>query len=260
MRLIDTHAHLAQPRFAEDLESVLLRMRAADVAKCIVVCDPADEEPDAGTAQALAAKNDFLYFAIGVHPHNAKNWSEAAEDTVRAALADKKCVALGEIGLDYHYDFSPRDRQMAVFSRQMDIALALDKPIQMHIREAHGDTTRLLRERFARGTLPRGEMHCFSGSWETAREYIEMGLYISLSGSVTFKNAPKLWEVAKNVPADRLLVETDCPYLAPEPMRGQRNEPAYVQYTLRKIAALRAESPEILAEQIMKNANALFGI
>ena len=160
---------------------------------------------------------------------------------------------LGEIGLDYHYDLSPRDRQHEVFERQLDLALELDMPVQLHIREAHGEAMELMRRRHASGTLPRGIMHCFSGSWEVAKVYLSFGYYISLSGVVTFKNANKLLDVAKNAPLDRLLVETDCPYMAPVPMRGQRNEPSFVQYTFARVAELRGEDPETLAERLWEN-------
>ena len=253
MRLFDSHAHLALDRFADDLDGVLSRMRAAGVLGCMVMCDPGDLEPDPERAVEIVKNNPGFRLAAGIHPHNARNWSDAREKTLRGLLALPECTVLGEIGLDYHYDFSPRDMQREAFERQLDLALELDMPVQLHIREAHGDTMELMRARYKAGRLPRGIMHCFSGSWETAKVYLSMGYYISLSGVVTFKNANKLLDVARNTPADRLLVETDCPYMAPVPMRGNRNEPAFVTYTFARVAELRGEDPETLAEQLWEN-------
>lgn len=258
MRLVDPHAHLAGERFREDLPEVLERMRGAGMEKCIVISDPCEEPPDFAAAQALAETQELLYFAAGVHPHNAKRWSDDAQSALFQALKHPRAVALGEIGLDYHYDLSPRDVQIAVFERQLDLAHDWNLPVQMHIREAHGDAMDILRAHHRAGTLPSGDMHCFSGSWETAKTYLDMGLFISFSGSVTFKNASKLLEVAKNVPAERLLVETDCPYMAPEPLRGRRNEPTFVRHTLLRVAELRGDDPEWLADRVFQNACALF--
>ncbi len=254
MRLFDTHCHIADPRFDGDRDAVIARFREAGVARALVVSDPRDEVPNQAQVFALADAHDFLYAAIGVHPHNASGWDAAAEATVRAYLKHPKCRLLGEIGLDYHYDLSPRDAQRDVFDRQLDIARELGVPVQLHIREAHGDCTDMLRARTRAGRMPAGIMHCYTGSWESARGYLDMGLYISLSGAVTFKNAPKLSEVVRNVPADHLLIETDCPYMAPVPMRGRRNEPAFVQYTFEKVVELRGCDREALAEQLWENS------
>ena len=253
MRLFDSHAHLACERFEPDFDGVLERMREAGVTGCMVMCDPGDLEPDHVRALEIVRQNPNFRLAAGIHPHNARNWSDEREKTLRGLLALPECTVLGEIGLDYHYDLSPRDTQREVFERQLDLALELDMPVQLHIREAHGDTMELMRARYKAGTLPRGIMHCFSGSWELAKVYLSFGYYISLSGVVTFKNANKLLDVAKNAPIDRLLVETDCPYMAPVPMRGQRNEPSFVQYTFARVAELRGEDPETLAEQLWEN-------
>ena len=254
MRLFDSHAHIASERFAGDLPEVLMRMRAAGVAACVVVCDPGDDEPDHERALEIVRQNPGFRLAAGVHPHNARNWSDDMEKTLRGLWALPECTVLGEIGLDYHYDLSPREKQREVFERQLDLALEVDMPVQLHIREAHGEAMELMRRRHASGTLPRGIMHCFSGSWELAKVYLSFGYYISLSGVITFKNANKLLDVAKNAPLDRLLVETDCPYMAPVPMRGQRNEPSFVQYTFARVAELRGEDPETLAERLWENA------
>ena len=274
MRLFDTHCHIADPRFDADRDEVIARFREAGVARALVVADPREpiyDGPEDEGGQLVAVGNedrvfelveahDFLYGAIGVHPHNASGWDAAAEAAVLEYLKRPKCRLLGEIGLDYHYDLSPRDVQRKVFDRQLDMAFDAGVPVQLHIREAHGDCLDMLRARARAGRMPRGIMHCYTGSWESAKIYLDLGLHISLSGAVTFKNAPKLAEVARNVPADRLLVETDCPYMAPVPLRGRRNEPAFIVHTFAKVAELRGEAPDRLAEQLWRNANDIMGI
>ena len=252
MRLFDTHCHIADPRFDGDRDEVIQRFLDAGVQRALVVSDPREEVPNQESVFALADRHDFLYAAIGVHPHNASGWDDDAEATVRRYLKHPKCRLLGEIGLDYHYDLSPRDVQRRVFDRQLDMALELNFPVQLHIREAHGDCMDMLRARA--GRVPPGIMHCYTGSWEAAKVYLDMGFYISLSGAVTFKNAPKLAEVARNTPADRLLIETDCPYMAPVPLRGRRNEPAFITHTFEKVAELRGADPEALSELLWQNA------
>ncbi len=253
MILFDTHCHIADPRFDEDFSDMLARFQSAGGQGALVVADPCDEMPNQEKVFSLVNQYDFLYGAIGVHPHNASGYSDAAEQTILSYQKHPKCLLWGEIGLDYHYDLSPRDVQRQVFDRQLDLAYTLGKPVQLHIREAHGECMDMLRARAKSGRMPRGIMHCFTGSWECAKVYLDLGLYISLSGAVTFKNAPKLSEVAVNVPEDRLLIETDCPYMAPVPMRGKRNEPAFVSYTLSKIAGLRGADPDILGQKLTDN-------
>ena len=272
MRLFDTHCHIADPRFDNDREEVIARFLEAGVARALVVADPREpiyDGPEDEGGKLVAVGNearvfsvveryDFLYGAVGVHPHNASGWDAAAEATVRAYLARPKCRLLGEIGLDYHYDLSPRETQREVFDIQLDMAWELGIPVQLHIREAHGDCMDMLRARAKAGRMPAGIMHCYTGSWESAKIYLDLGLYISLSGAVTFKNAPKLAEVAVNTPADRLLIETDSPYLAPVPLRGRPCEPAFVVHTARRVAELlglpEAEAAALFAE----NARRLF--
>ena len=254
MRLFDTHCHIADPRFDDDRAEVIRRFQDAGVRKALVVADPREEIPNEEKVFALVDQYDFLYGAIGVHPHNASGWDADADATVRKYLAHPKCRLLGEIGLDYHYDLSPRNVQRTVFDRQLDMACELNIPVQLHIREAHGDCMDMLRARAKAGRMPAGIMHCYTGSWEAAKVYLDLGLFISLSGAVTFKNAPKLAEVAVNTPADRLLIETDCPYMAPVPLRGRRNEPAHIVHTFSKIAELRGEDPDKLSEQLWQNA------
>lgn len=258
MRLFDTHCHIASECFDEDIENVIQRFLDVGGARALVVADPCETPANQEKVFNLIDRYDFLYGAIGVHPHNASGWNAEIEGIVDRYLKHPKCRLLGEIGLDYHYDLSPRDVQQRVFDHQLDMAFDRKIPVQLHIREAHSDCMDLLRARVAAGRMPEGVMHCFTGSWECAKVYLDMGLYISLSGAVTFKNAPKLTEVAQNVPADRLLVETDCPYMTPVPLRGQRNEPAYVAYTVAKIAEIRSVAPDKMAEQLYQNAlNAL---
>ena len=254
MRLFDTHCHIADEKFDEDRAEMIARFLDAGVARALVVADPREEAPNQEKVFALVDQCDFLYGAIGVHPHNASGWDADAEATVRRYLAHPRCRLLGEIGLDYHYDLSPRDIQRQVFDIQLDMAFELGVPVQLHIREAHGDCLDMLRSRAKAGRMPAGIMHCYTGSWESAKIYLDLGLYISLSGAVTFKNAPKLAEVAVNVPADRLLIETDCPYMAPVPLRGRRNEPAFLAHTFTKVAGLRGASPDALAEQLWRNS------
>ena len=260
MRLFDTHCHIADPRFDADREATIRRFLDAGVRRALVVADPREEVPNQQKVFELVDRYDFLYGAIGVHPHNASGWDADAEVTLRRYLAHPRCRLLGEIGLDYHYDLSPRDVQRRVFDRQLDLACELGFPVQLHIREAHGDCMDMLRARAREGRVPAGIMHCYTGSWEAAKVYLDLGLYISLSGAVTFKNAPKLAEVAVNTPADRLLIETDCPYMAPVPLRGRRNEPAFITHTFAKVAELRGTPPEDLAEQLWQNACAAMRI
>ena len=260
MRLFDTHCHIADPRFDEDRAETIQRFRDAGVARALVVADPREEEPNQEKVFALADQHDFLYTAIGAHPHNAIRYDEAAEKLIRSYMSHPKCRLWGEIGLDYHYDLSPREKQREVFDRQLDLAFDCGKPVQLHIREAHGECMDMLRARAAAGRMPKGIMHCFTGSWECAKVYLDLGLYISLSGAVTFKNAPKLTEVALNTPADKLLVETDCPYMTPVPLRGKRNEPAYVAYTAAKIAEIRGVAPDKMAEQLFANGVRAVGV
>ncbi len=256
MNLFDTHCHLTDERFTEDFDQVLTRMTEAGVQRAVVIGDASDD--DAPAALALSERYDNFYAAVGVHPHVASSWDDARAALLRGYLAHPKAKCLGEIGLDYHYDLSPRDKQLEAFEAQLTIALEMDKPVALHIREAHGEATEILRARSREGKLPRCLLHCYSGSWESAKTYLSMGCFISLSGSVTFKNAPKLHEVALNVPLDRLLIETDCPYLAPEPMRGRRNEPSFVAHTARKVAALRGMDAETLAEATTANGVRFF--
>ena len=253
--LFDTHCHIDEERFDLDRPEVLDRMRAAGVGYC--VCVGSDMETSS-RSMTFAQANENVYAAVGIHPHEARFFQPEDLDTLASWLTKPKIVALGEIGLDYYYDHSPRDVQMQVCASQMDLAYQMGKPVIFHVRDAHSDMLDMMKAHRTR--LPAGILHCFSGSLEVAKEYLKLGFYISIAGPVTFKKAPSQWEVAQGVPLDRLLIETDSPYLAPEPMRGRRNEPAYVCYVGQKIAELRNIPMEQLAEATTRNAKTVYGI
>jgi TatD DNase family protein len=253
--LFDSHCHLEDERFTSQVDGALERMREAGVARCILA--GSDLESSARVA-ALAAKYPNVYGVAGVHPHEASGYNDDTLPALQTLLQGVRMVGVGEIGLDYHYDFSPREAQRSAFVRQLEFAHDLHLPVVLHVRDAHGDVTELLRQR--RGQLPAGVLHCYTGSLESAREYLNMGFYISFSGSVTFKSARNLQEVARFVPDDRLLVETDSPYLTPEPMRGRPNEPAYVRYVAQKVAELRQTTLTELSARTTANVETLYGI
>ena len=252
MRVFDTHCHLDDEKFQEDREEAYARMREAEVKRCVCV---GSDLPSSARCMAIADAHPGVFAAAGVHPHEAKDAPEDYLERLRDMLKAPKTVAMGEIGLDYYYDFSPRDMQKRVMAEQVKLAVKLDKPVIFHIRDAHGDMVDFFR---SQKELPAGIIHCFSGSPETAREYVKMGFYISFAGPLTFKKAPHLWAAAQEVPLDRLLVETDSPYLAPEPKRGRRNEPANVGYTLKKLSELRGMPQEEMAEITWRNACAIY--
>ena len=247
--LFDTHAHYDDARFDPDRDALLSSMPQRGVSR--ILCVAADLD-SADKCLALAERYPFVYAAAGVHPHEAKSFAPDQSDRLRAQLAHPKCVALGEIGLDYYYDLSPRETQMTVCEAQMELAWELSLPVAYHIRDAHQDMLDIMKRH--RKHLTGGIIHCFSGSWEIAKEYLKLGYFISFAGPVTFKKAPKLQEAAVNVPLDRILIETDSPYLAPEPVRGRRNEPTNVRYVAEKIAALREIPLEAFAQITMQNA------
>lgn len=254
MDIFDTHCHLDDEKFNEDREEAYQRMLAAQVTRCVCV---GSDLPSSQRCIAFADTHTGVYAAAGVHPHEAKDAPADYLDTLKGMLALKRVVALGEIGLDYYYDLSPRDVQKRVMAEQVELAVRLDVPVIFHIRDAHGDMVDFFR---SRKHLPAGIIHCFSGSSEIAKEYVKMGFYISFAGPLTFKKAPHLQAAAREVPLDRLLVETDSPYLSPEPMRGRRNEPAHAVYTLKKLAELRELPMEEMARITWNNACALYRI
>ena len=253
--LFDSHCHLENERFESDLDAVLERMKDAGVARFLLAgSDMESSEKIAELVQEITG----AYGAVGIHPHEAKYFQEEDLDMLALWLRQPSVVAVGEIGLDYYYDHSPRDLQRKVFERQLHFAYEKEVPAVIHVRDAHGDVLDMLKAQ--RDSLPAGVLHCFSGSVESAKMYLDMGFYLSFAGPVTFKNAVNLSEVATYCPADRLLVETDSPYLAPEPKRGQRNEPAFVRFVAEKVAELRGVSAEALIEIATANTCKLFGI
>jgi TatD DNase family protein len=255
---IDSHAHIDGPEFEADREEVIQRAFAAGVTTILNV-GTGDPHSDAfERAIELGNKNDSIYTAIGTHPHDARHYDDLAEaKTKRLINQNKRIIAWGEIGLDFHYDNSPRDVQTAVFARQLRCASELNLPVIIHTREAESETIEILKSEFA-DSEKRGVFHCFSGSLELAKLALEIGFFISFSGIVTFKKADALREVAQYVPLDRLLVETDCPFLTPIPFRGKRNEPAYVVEVARCIAGIRNLEFEDIAQFTATNFDMLF--
>jgi TatD DNase family protein len=251
MTLIDSHCHLDDEQFNADRDEVIARARAAGVERMLAI-GTGDGPPDLEAGIRLAERYEGLLATVGVHPHNAKQAGPDTLPRLRDLLRHPKVVAIGEIGLDYHYDFSPRDVQQSVFIAQMELAREAGKPIIIHTREAWDDTFRLLREHWQPAGLG-GIMHCFSGGPEEARQCLDLGFSLSFGGIVTYPKALNVQEAARITPADRLLVETDAPYLAPVPKRGRRNEPAFVVETARKLAGLRGETLEEVASATSRN-------
>ncbi len=254
MRIFDTHAHLLDEQFDADRDAVIALLPAAGIANVMEACC---DEAGIDRVVALVERVPFFYGSAGVHPHSADEFRPETLDHIKEALTHERMLAIGEIGLDYHYDFSPRNVQRDCFDAQVALSAALTKPIITHDREAHGDTMDILRR--YRGRLS-GVMHCFSASYEIAKECIDLGLYIAFGGALTFKNAVNQWEIAKKLPMDRLLIETDCPYMTPVPYRGTRNDPRRIVLTLQKMAELKELDPETLSETLYENSFKAFGI
>ena len=257
--MVDSHCHLAGQEFTADLDDVIGRARAAGLRHALVILG-ADDAQELARADGLAARWEGIRFSIGVHPHNAGAFADdpaAAAARVEAQLDARPLArAIGEIGLDYHYDFSPRAAQQAVFAAQIRLARQRGLPLVIHTREADADTFRILDEEAASGV--GGVFHCFTGTKEAAHQALDRGFHISLAGIVTFPRAQQLREVASMVPLDRLLVETDSPFLAPVPFRGRRNEPAHVLRVIEAVAGLRGSTPEAVAEAVLANFTRLF--
>ena len=257
--MIDSHCHLAGDKFTDDLEAVVARARAAGLERVLTILEAGDPV-EAGQAARLEQLWPDCRVAVGVHPHSAGNFADdpgRAADYVQQQVADTESArAVGEIGLDYHYDFAPRDVQQAVFRAQVQLARRLDLPIVIHTREADDDTLAILREP-GPGEL-RGVFHCFSGTTALARAALDLGFYLSLSGIVTFNRADELREIARTAPLDRLLVETDSPFLAPVPHRGVRNEPAFVARVVDTLASLHATTSAEVAARTTANFHRLF--
>lgn len=251
--LIDTHAHLNAKEFDEDREETIARARENGVSTIINIGFNAETIP---TCIELAERYEFIYAVVGWHPQDAKDMTDSHLEWIESLSKHPKVVGLGEMGLDYYWDTSPKDVQAEVFRKQIRLARKLQMPIVIHNREASQDIIDILREEKAAEV--GGIMHCFSGSSEIAKMALEMNFYISFGGPLTFKNAKKPKEVAVQVPLDRLLIETDCPYLTPHPFRGKRNESGYVRYVAEEMAQLHGLTFEELAQITSDNARRLF--
>jgi TatD DNase family protein len=243
VKLVDSHCHLDDKQFDLDRDEVIARAREAGVERMMAI-GTGNGPPDLDAALRLARQYDFIYATVGVHPHDAAKAMPETFAALEALAAETKVLAIGEIGLDYHYDFSPREVQRDVFIQQLNMAGRAGKPIVIHTREAWEDTLLLLREHWSGS----GIIHCFSGGPAEARQALDLGFYLSFGGVLTFPKAEALREAARMTPEGRLLVETDAPYLAPVPRRGKRNEPAFIVETARRLAEVRGVAPERIAE------------
>ncbi|HLU66636.1 MAG TPA: TatD family hydrolase [Kofleriaceae bacterium] len=257
---IDSHAHLHGKEFDGDRAEVLARARAAGVGTIVLVAAPQSLE-ELDQPVRVAQTDPDLWATVGVHPHDARLLDEAWWAAMERLAAHPRVVAIGETGLDYHYDHSPREAQREAFARQIDLARRTGKPVVCHVRDAHGEAHDILaREGVGRPGAPDGIIHCFTGTPEDAAAYAALGLYVSFSGIATFKTAGAIRDAVKEVPLDRLLIETDCPFLAPVPMRGRRNEPAFLVHTAEVIAREAGVSAEELAARTSANARAVFSL
>ena len=248
MKLVDSHCHLDDKQFDPDRNEVIERALEAGVERMMAI-GTGSGPPDLEAALRLARQHGFIYATVGVHPHDASKATPETFAAMEALAAESKVLAIGEIGLDYHYDFSPRGVQRNVFIEQLKLAGRAGKPIVIHTREAWDDTLLVLREHWSGS----GIIHCFSGGSAEARQALDLGFYLSFGGVLTFPKADALREAARLAPEDRLLIETDAPYLAPVPQRGKRNEPAFMVETARRLAAVRGAAPEHIAEVTTAN-------
>ena len=256
---IDSHAHIDGPEFDADREEIVERARVADVS---LILNVGTGDPHAGVLERavdVGKKYESVYTAIGTHPHDARFYDDGAEEKIKALVQDDRVLAWGEIGLDFHYDNSPRDVQVEVFKRQLRAARECGLPVVIHTREAESETIEILKSDYE-GAERRGIFHCFSGSMALAQQALELGFMISFSGILTFKKAEELREVAKQVPLNRLLIETDCPYLTPIPYRGKRNEPAYVVEVARCLAGIHGVEIEEIGRITSENFTSFFRI
>lgn len=254
MPIFDTHAHYDADQFASDREAVLTALPAAGVG---LVVDPGCDVASSREAVALAARFDHVYAAVGIHPEDCAGCTDADFDAIRELCRREKVVAVGEIGLDYYWkENPPRDFQEQVFRRQIELALELDLPVIIHDREAHGDSLRIVLD------YPglRGVFHCFSGSPEMAQELLKRGWYLGFDGPITYKNAKRAPEVAAITPLDRIVIETDAPYMAPVPFRGKRNDSRLLPYVVEKLAEWKGVTPEEMTDITWQNGKRLFGL
>ena len=254
--LVDSHAHLDDPAFEADREQVIERARSAGVAHILAV-GGGTGVGNIKAAAAIAADYPWICASAGIHPHDAAEATESHFQVLRDLLLNPKVVAVGEIGLDYHYDHSPREVQQQVLIRQLGLAREYHRPVIIHCRDAYGDLRQIIQTHWQ---ASEGILHCFSGSREDAFYFLERGFLISFAGNVTFKKAETSRTVAAEIPLDRLLTETDCPYLAPVPHRGKRNEPAYVRVVTQALAALHQRSEEEMGTQVVQNFTTLFDL
>lgn len=249
----DSHAHYDDERFDEDREQLIESLKSKGVD---YIVNAAADMKSCFTSLELAHQYDFIFSSVGVHPHDVKDLTEKDIETMEKLAEDPKVVAVGEIGLDYYYDNSPREDQRQWFKRQLEMAKKLDLPVIIHSREASEETYDII---MASG-VKEGVIHCFSGSLELAREYVKRGFYIGVGGSLTFKNAKKTVRVVEGIDLNHILIETDCPYLTPVPHRGERNDSSYLQFVIAKIAEIKGVSVEEVARISSENAKRLFRI
>ena len=261
MTLIDSHCHIDGDAFDDDRDAVVQRAKDAGVTAMLNVGTGDPHSDDFRKAVAVADKYDGVYASVGVHPHDAKLYDDKAEQhLIDLAKSSEKVIAWGEIGLDFYYDQSPRDVQQEVFRRQIRTARELDLPIIVHSRDANDETVHILAEECEGESFRGGIMHCFGGTPSMAEDLMKIGFLISFAGNVTFKKADQLRDAARVVPLDRLLVETDCPFLTPVPFRGKRNEPAYVEHTARFLAEFYGVEFDVIAERTSRNFFEFFGL
>ncbi len=264
MILIDSHCHIDSSQFDEDRDAVVQRARDSGVGVMLCVGTGDPHKGEVAKAVEVAERFDGVFASVGVHPHDAKLYDDAAEKHLIELTKNEKVIAWGEIGLDYYYDHSPRHVQREVFRRQIRTARSLGLPIIVHSRDANDDTVEILTEEYSttdlRGPVPPGVMHCFGGTAQMAKDLMDVGFYISFAGNVTFKKAENLRDAARVVPIERLLVETDCPFLTPVPLRGRLNEPSFVVHTARFLAEFYGIDLDRLAKQTTQNFLDLFRI
>lgn len=250
--IFDTHAHYNDESFDGDRDELLRSLPSKGVFR-IINCGTTVHSSE--ECKKIADKFPFAYFAAGIHPEDCADAPIADIEKLKELLVCEKCVAVGEIGLDCHYSADTLEKQLVFFEEQLKLASEFDLPVIIHDREAHAETLKLIKK-----YRPKGVLHCFSGSAETAKEVIKLGMYIGLGGAVTFKNARKPLEVAEAVPEDRLLLETDCPYMSPVPFRGKRNDSSLISFTAEKIASVRGVTPQHIIDETSRNAMRLFGL
>jgi TatD DNase family protein len=256
---IDSHTHIDGPEFDADRDEMLARAQAAGVSAILNVGTGDPHKGVLERAVELGKKHSFVYTALGTHPHDSSHYDDQAEEQIKNLISSERVMAWGEIGLDFHYDHSPRDVQVAVFKRQLLAARECDLPVVIHTREAEAETIEILRNDYE-GAERRGVFHCFSGSMALAKSAIELGFMISFSGIVTFKKADELRSIAAEVPLDRLFIETDCPYLTPVPHRGKRNEPGFVVEVARCLAEIHGVDAEEMGRITTENFREFFRV